>query len=212
MKPPPPPTATATGDLAMPSRPLEATREAASNVPVKVWATFGALIFAFEAYVIFQWVTGPYFTPVDIGASEVPDWMEISLRAQEVVFGVILAFVIWHFIVQPLRKERRMTSDGLLCIAIFVFAWFQDPIANYSGAIFTYNSGLVDMGSWVNEVPGAVTQGQPGAQISEGLWVAMIYPGVLFLGTVLGTWFMRKTKQRFPGIRPLGLIGPCSPS
>ena len=174
---------------------------------MKVWATFGALILAFEAYVIFQWVTGPYFTPVDIGASEVPDWMEISLHAQEVVFGVILALVIWHFIVQPLRKERRMTSDGLLCIAIFVFAWFQDPIANYSGAIFTYNSGLLDMGSWVNEVPGAVTQGQPGAQISEGLWDAMIYPGVLFLGTVLGTWFMRKVKQGFPGTRTLGLLG-----
>ena len=206
MKPPPPPTATATGDLAMRSRPLEATREAAKNVPIKVWATFGALILAFELYVVIKWVTGPYFTPVDIGASDIPNWMEISLRVQEVVFVAILGWVIWHFIVQPYRKERRFTFDGLLCMAIFVFAWFQDPIANYSGAIFTYNSGLLDMGSWVNEVPGAVTQGQPGAQISEGLWDAAIYPGVLFLGTLLGTWFMRKFKAWRPQTTPLGLI------
>ena len=208
MTPPPPSAATATGELAFERTATRAlAAEQARNVPVKVWAFFGALIFAFEAYVIFKWVTGPYFTPVDIGASEIPSWMSISIHVQEAVFVSILGWVIWHFIVQPIRRERRLGSDGLLCIAIFVFAWFQDPIANYSGAIFSYNSGLLDMGSWVNEIPGAVTQGQPGAQISEGLWDAAIYPGVLFLGTILGTWFMRKFKERRPQTTTLGLLG-----
>jgi hypothetical protein len=114
---------------------------------------------------------------------------------------------VWHFVIQPLRRDGRVSTDGLLCLAFFVFAWFQDPLANYGGAVFTYNSELFNMGSWLNEVPGAVTPGEPGAQLSEPLWTAAIYPGVIFLATIMGTWFMRKIKGRFPRLSNVELIG-----
>jgi Spirocyclase AveC-like len=201
--------ATTTGaGLAARSRPREAAAEAAKNIPVKIWASIGGVILLFEAYVIIRWVTGPYFTPTHVGASKIPTWMQISLHTQEVVLGLILLYVIWRYIVQPFRLNGRVSSDGLMSISILVFAWFQDPLANYSGTWFTYNSGLVNMGSWLNDVPGAVAQGRPGAQIGEGiLWDAFLYPGVLFLvGAVFGTWFMRKVKERRPQTTTLGLL------
>jgi hypothetical protein len=177
------------------------------TIPVKVWGTLGALILAFEAFVIVKWVTGPYFEPVDKGPTPVPDWMQASLITMEVGFVALWLWCVWHYVIQPYRKERRFTTDGLLCLAFFFFAWFQDPLANYGGAVFTYNSELVNMGSWLNEVPGAVTPGKPGAQLSEPFWTAAIYPGVIFLVAIMGTWFMRQVKTRRPQISKLGLVG-----
>jgi len=177
------------------------------TVPVKVWATLGAVILAFEAYVIVKWLTGPYFEPVDKGPTPVPDWMQLALRAMEVGFVALFLWCVWHYVIKPYRKERRFTTDGLLCMGFLVFAWFQDPLANYGGAVFTYNSELINMGSWLNEVPGAVTPGKPGAQLSEPVWTGAIYPGVIFLVAIMGTWFMRKVKARRPQISKLGLVG-----
>ena len=102
--------------------------------------------------------------------------MIFSLRAMEVGFVALWAWCVWHFFIQPYRREGRFSFDGLLCMALFVFAFFQDPLANYGGAVFTYNAELVNFGSWLNEVPGAVTPGQPGAQLPEPLWTAADLP------------------------------------
>ena len=172
MKPPPPDAAAGTaGSLPFKARARTKTRAEATtavkNVPVKVWAGFGALIFAFQAYVIIKWVTGPYFTPVDIGNSEIPHWMEISLRVQEVVFGVVLAYVVWHFIDQPFRRRAAVSTDGLLSL----LASSSSPGSRTRSPTTAARSSpttrsLLDMGSWVNEVPGAVTQGQSRARRS----------------------------------------------
>jgi hypothetical protein len=204
----PPPTIAATDELQLPRAAARTeVLEAKKTIPVKAWAGLGAVILAFEAFVIVKWLTGPYFERVKVGPSDVPDWMHISLRVMEVGFVSLWLWCVWHFFVQPWRKERRFTFDGLLCMALLVFAWFQDPLADYGGAVFTYNSDLVNMGSWLNEVPGATVPGHPGAQLSEPLWTMAIYPGVIFLATILGCGFMRKIKERRPQISPLGLIG-----
>lgn len=175
--------------------------------PLKVWATIGTVVLGFEVYVIAKWLTGPYFTPVERGPSDPPSWMTFSLRTMEIGFVALWIWCIWHFIIKPWRHDRRLSTDGLLCLALFVFAWFQDPLANYGGPVFTYNSELFNMGSWLNEVPGVVSPGRPGAQLSEPIWTAAIYPSVIFLVTVMGTWFMRRVKARWPRIGKVGLIG-----
>jgi hypothetical protein len=196
----------ASADAVLAKRQAVAVQEERRTVPIKIWAGLGALILAFEIFVIAKWVTGPYFTSVDVGPSEAPDWMLIALRSMEVAFVALWLWCIWHYVITPFRKEGRFSTDGLLCLAFFVFAWFQDPLANYGGAVFTYNSELFNMGSWLNEVPGAVTPGEPGAQLSEPLWTAAIYPGVIFVATLIGTGFMRKVKGRFPRVTNLELI------
>lgn len=181
--------------------------EARRAIPIKVWATIGAAILAFEAFVIVKWVTGPYFESVPTGPTPVPDWMKVSLISMQVGFTALWAWVVWHYVIRPWRRERRFTTEGLLCMALFVFAWFQDPLANYVAPVFTYNAYLVNVGSWLNEVPGVVTPGQPGAQLPEPLWTAAIYPGVILMATLLGTWVMRQAKARWPQMGTLGLIG-----
>ncbi|MHB8695524.1 MAG: spirocyclase AveC family protein [Solirubrobacteraceae bacterium] len=176
-------------------------------VPVKIWATIGGLILAFELYVVIKWVTGPFFTPVHTGVTPVPSWMKASLISMEIGFTLLWLWCCWHFIVKPWRRDRRLSTDGLLCLCFFVFCWFQDPLADYGGAVFTYNSYLVNVGSWLNEVPGAVIPGHAGHQLPEPLWTAAIYPGVIFLATLLGTWIMRRAKARWPRMGPVGLIG-----
>jgi hypothetical protein len=191
--------------LAARARPAEVAAEKQFNA-LRFWAGIGAVVLAFEVYVLVKWVTGPYFTPVHPGASEQPTWMDWSLRSMEVAFVSLWLWCIWHYFVKPWREERRFTFDGLLCMALFAFAWFQDPLANYGGAVFTYNANLINVGSWLNEVPGVTAVGKPGAQLPEPLWTGAIYPGVIFLATILGCGFMRKVKQRFPGLGPVGLI------
>jgi len=176
------------------------------NVPIKIWAGIGGLVLAFEIYVIMKWVTGPYFTPVKVGPSEVPQWMMLCLRTMEIGFVVLWLWCIWHFIVQPWRKERRVIFDGLFLMTMPTYGWIHDGFCDYGGMIFTYNSALFNMGSWVNEMPGALIPGKPGAQLSEPLWAAAVYPSVIFLLTIAGCSFMREVKKRRPQIRPLGLI------
>src|SRR5262249_5120141 len=188
-------------------RAVPVVKEERRTVPVKAWAGLGALILAFEAFVIVKWVTGPYFTTVHVGPSEVPTWMEISLRSMEIGFFLLWFWCIWRFVVTPYRRDGQLSTEGLLCLALFAFAWFQDPLANYGGAAFTYNADLTTVGCWLNEVPGAVTPGAAGAQLAEPLWTASIYPGVIFVATLMAVWFMRKVKARFPRITNLELIG-----
>lgn len=203
----PPATITTAGVEPAPAR--DAVREvhvARPFNPLRFWAGIGAVVLAFEIYVIARWVTGPYFTPVHVGPSDEPTWMDWSLRTMEVAFVALWLWCVWTFFVTPWRRERRFGFDGLLCMALLVYAWFQDPLADYGGAVFTYNANLVNVGSWLNEVPGVTAPGRPGAQLSEPLWTAAIYPGVIFLATILGCWLMRKIKERFPQLGPVGLI------
>lgn len=203
----PPATITTAGVESAPVR--DTVREVPAGRPfnaLRFWAGIGAVVLAFEIYVMGRWVTGPYFTPVHAGPSQEPTWMDWSLRTMEVAFVALWLWCVWAFFVTPWRRERRFGFDGLLCMALFVYAWFQDPLADYGGAVFTYNANLVNMGSWLNEVPGVTAPGHPGAQLPEPLWTAAIYPGVIFLATILGCWLMRRIKAHFPQMGPVGLI------
>ena len=196
-----------TADSSTTARASEGVIAERQAVPVKVWATVGALILAFEAYVIVRWVTGPYFHTVHTGVTPLPGWMKGSLITMEIGFTLLWLWCLWHFVVAPWRRDGRPSTDGLLCLCFFCFCWFQDPLADYGGPVFTYNAYLVNVGSWLNDVPGATVPGHPGHQLPEPLWTAAIYPGVIFLATILGTWVMRKAKERWPRLGPLGLIG-----
>lgn len=185
------------------TRPRIETRD----VPIKVWATLGALILGFEIWVVAQWITGPYFTPVLTGPTPIPGWMLIALRAQEAVMVCSAVYAVWRFVLTPLRRDGRMSNDGLMCLGILVFGWFLDPVSIYGGPAITYNAYLYNMGSWLHHVPGVLSQGSPGRQLPEPiLWGGGIYLGVIFLVTALGAGLMRKMKERFPGLTPIGLF------
>ena len=178
-------------------------------VPVKWWAPLGALILAFIAYVLIDWVSGPFFQQVPTGPTDPPTYMKVAIIFfQAVSMPVALGLIYW-FAIRPLIKQRRLPLDGMLVLAFYTL-WFQDPLSAYGGHWFTYNSWAINYGSWVHSVPGWLSNGKPGAMVVEPI---LIIPGVyvyVFVITMfLGAWVMRRAKARWPRIGKVGLISLC---
>ena len=182
------------------------TQPQSKITPVKIWAAVGGVILAFQLYVWIKWVTGPNFERVPAGPTDPPTFMKAILFTWTAVIVVGLPIAIWWFLIRPWRRERRITLDGMLFVSCGLL-WFQDPLLNYFSTWSTYNTWMWNMGSWVQDVPGWVSFGEPGAMMAEP--VLMNAPGYFFvlLCTMLGCWVMRLAKKRFPNINTFGLIG-----
>jgi hypothetical protein len=197
-----------TSDLRAGARPVTAV-EPPKTKPVVVLATLGALLLAFEAWIIFRWVSGPFFERVPSGPNQPPTWMKVELTLwQTLSIPAGLGLIYW-FIVRPWRRQGRVGVDGILVFA-FCSVVFQDPLSSYGGHWFAYNSWMWNRGSWVNSVPGWNSYGAPGAMLSEPVlftWAAYIY--IFVITMVIGSAFMRMMRRRFPRIGNVSLIASC---
>lgn len=174
--------------------------------PVQAWAWAGGLILVFQLYVWGKWITGPYFAPVPSGPSVPPVWMQNVLVTWTGVIMLGFPVAIYFFLIKPWRLERRITTDGML-LGAFGLLFFQDPLLNYLNTWCTYNSWLWNRGSWVQDIPGWVSWGKPGAMMPEPM--LMNAPGYSFgvlMCTMLGCWVMRKAKLRWPNLGVAGLL------
>jgi hypothetical protein len=190
----------------IPAEALDARTRTASK-PVQLWALAGGVILAVQVYVWGKWITGPHFAPVPPGPSDPPTWMKTVLT---VWTGVIVAgwpLAVYHFLVKPWRRERRITTDGML-LGAFTLLFFQDPLLNYLNTWCTYNSWLWNRGSWVQDIPGWVSWGKPGAMMPEPLLMnGFGYSYGVLICTMLGCWVMRRARLRWPNLGVPGLLG-----
>jgi hypothetical protein len=177
------------------------------SITVQIWAFFGAALLMLQLYVWFQWITGPYFTPVPTGVSDPPSYMKIMLSINAGVLVCGLPFAIWHFWIKPWRTERRITLDGMIMASTGLMV-FQDPLLNYFNTWCTYNTWIWNMGSWTSHVPGWLSPEGPARQVSEPLLNNFIgYSYGVLLTVILGCWVMGKIKARWPQISNVKLIG-----
>jgi Spirocyclase AveC-like len=185
---------------------IQEQAKAREFIPVKWWAGFGALALAFIVFVWAKWITGPYFETVPSGPSDPPTWMSTTLDVWQVVgVFVALGFLYW-FLVRPWVRDGVPSTDGLLCVACF-FLYFQDPLGNFYSHWFTYNTSLVQFGSWVNEIPGWESYGEPGRMLSEPVvFTGAFYVWAFFGLAVAGSAAMRWAKSRWPQLGTLGLM------
>ncbi|MFF7940818.1 spirocyclase AveC family protein [Nocardia gamkensis] len=175
--------------------------------PVRIWAVLGGAILAFQLYVWIRWATGPYFLRVPTGPSDPPVWMKTVLITWTAVVLAGWPIGVYYFIVRPWRRERRITTDGMLLVACGLL-FFQDPLLNYFNTWSTYNTWMFNRGSWVQHVPGWRSYGEPGEMMAEPLLMnAAGYSYGVLLCTILGCWIMRRAKAKWPNIGNLGLIG-----
>ena len=169
----------------------------------------GAVILTFMAYVLIDWVSGPFFKTVPVGPTPVPMFMKVAIIFFEAASIPVALGLIYWFAVRPLIKERRLPLDGMLVLAFYTL-WFQDPLSAYGGHWFTYNSWALNYGSWVHSVPGWLSNGKPGAMLVEPILIIPGVYGYVFVITMfLGAWVMRRAKARWPRIGTVGLIGVC---
>lgn len=164
--------------------------------PVAWWAALGVAFLALEAYVIGSWLLSGNVASTPTGTTPVPTFMKVSAQVQEVQSVLCLLIFVYIFLIRPWRQGRGLTSDGMFVIT-FVLLYWQDPLANYSQSFATYNSYLVNLGSWAGNFPGWVAP--HGHKFAEPLiWEAPAYVWAMFGGCLLSNWVIRKVKARHP--------------
>lgn len=182
---------------------------APATPPVKILAGIGGLLLTFEIWVIGRWVTGPRFERVNSGPDSPPHWMKVVLNTWQIAGLFVLAVLLYRFVVRPWRREGRIGTDGLFCLS-FLFLSFQDPLSSYNGHWFTYNSYLVNWGSYVNDIPGWNAFGRPGQMLASPL--VLLVPAYVYIccGAMrLGGAVMRAAGRRWPRLGALGLASLC---
>ena len=177
--------------------------------PVKWWATLGAAVLTFQAVVLIRWVSGPYFHRVDPGPTPMPSWMQAALVELQIVLPILALVVLYGTVVRPWRRERRIGLDGLMAISFLLLA-FHDPLSAYFDHWYAYNAWQVNMGSWLNSVPGALAPGTPQHQVAYPLLIVPpAYVVIFTLVTAMGAAVMRRAKARWPRVPGVGLAGIC---
>jgi len=176
---------------------------------VKWWAGLGAAVLVAQAVVLIAWISSKWFHHVSSGPTPVPAYMKIAMVAWQVILPLSGLTIIYLFVVRPWRRERRLTTYGLLVIA-FSTLWFQDPLSAYGGEWFTYNAWQLNMGSWVHEIPGWLAPGMPSHQIAYPLLVVPgAYITIFLLVSFLGSRLMAAVKARRPQTGRAGLVAIC---
>ena len=171
--------------------------------PVTILAAVGVLALVVEAWVIGRWVTGPNFKQTPIGPSEVPMYMKVGLTGLTAI-GLVAWFVcLWHFLIKPWKRERRITVDGMFAIT-FVLIYWMDPLGDLVMPQFTYNAWLWNRGSWLSEAGSLMPHA---GRIPEPVFLT----GPLYLWCVFGVVvganvLMRKAKARWPQLGTFGMV------
>jgi hypothetical protein len=177
--------------------------------PIRLWASLGAVFLAAELYFLARWATSPSFTPVDSGPDLPPTWMRVTLIVGQVLFVSGALVFLYTLLLVPWLRERRVTLDGLLCIAALLASPF-DMLSNYRGYWFTYNSYQLNMGSIMSALPGV---SQPHGDGAGEAWPIVLIPAayvVIFVGlAIIGCKLMHWAGRRWPGIGSVRLVGFC---
>jgi hypothetical protein len=191
-----------------PNRPLDSDAVVPRHTrPVKLWALVGCVIWAFQIFVLLRWVTGPYFHRVPTGPTQPPTEMKVGIITYLTVQWTAFAVLGYRWVIRPLRREHRLSFDGMLFLTWCGWYWLWDPMGNYFSVTYTYNSWVPNMGSWVNSIPGWTSPGSPGAQVPEPwLFTAGAYGIVMVGSSLLGCAIMRRIRARWPQMGTVGLV------
>jgi hypothetical protein len=130
----------------------------------------------------------------------------MQVTAQILQWGgfLFLGIFLWFFMIRPWRRNGRITTDGLFCLA-FLSAYWQDPILNYFQNWATYNTTFINFGSWTHQIPG--WNAPLSNRFAEPVvWILRAYIYVMFGGAVMCSFIMRAAKRRWPQLGTMGLM------
>lgn len=186
--------------------PVDQKPARSATSPVVYWAAAGAVLLAFQVYVLGRWVTGPNFkaTVPDPG-SDISRAQEIYFLALQTIVPAVMIICLYLWVVRPWRLEKKFTTDGMIASsAAMIFFW--DMNMNYTSVSLLYNSHFFNRGSWANgSWPGWTSPG--GQLLPEPL--LLVIPGytvLVFAQVVFVLWLLRKARARWPGMGVLARL------
>lgn len=172
--------------------------------PVTLWAAAGFVSLGLCLYVLIRWFASGQIERTPDGPTPLPHWMRICLVAEQVGLVAILLTCIYVFLIRPWRRTGQITFDGIMLFGFLSLYW-QDPYANYLRQYFTYNTHMLQFGSWANLLPGYVAPN--GRYLAEPLlWEFAMYAAFCMPPIVFCNYLMRKARARRPAISKAGLI------
>ncbi len=190
------PTAPRTAPLVPPSR-------SGAFPLVLVWAAVGAVLLAFEIYVLGAWVLGPHLTPTR-PTDTISGAQSALFLALQVAVPIGAAAGLWFWVIKPWRREGRLTTDGMLALSgAMIFFW--DMCMNYTSVVLLYNSHMVNFGAWATgSWPGWIS---PHAnRLPEPIFVTMPgYTALVFSQVLLILFIVRRIKAHRPNLSPLAV-------
>jgi hypothetical protein len=168
----------------------------ARALPVKIWATIGAVLLAVNVYSVTRWITSDTFRPAPLGTSVIPPGELHALWFFQTVSTIAGGIAIWKLLIAPWRRDGRISWDGMLVIAFFAM-WVWDPLTNVLQATWWYNGYEINMSSWATYIPGWVSPGHENF-VEPIFLMGPCYIWFFILPTMLGCFIMRRIKQYFP--------------
>jgi Spirocyclase AveC-like len=171
---------------------------------IHIWSGIGAFWMVIIIYVFAAWFLSGNVHATLTGVTPVPESIKINAIFWQAFLGALSVILFYVFVIQGWRREGRLTLYGMLYIASQTM-WWQDALLNYFSPIFSYNSILVNWGSWNASVPGWVS---PNAEKmpSPVLLYLGLYP-IFFCGaTILVVTLLKKAKARWPQMGNMTLI------
>jgi hypothetical protein len=174
------------------------------SAPVKLFAVLGSFWVVLIGFVLYRWVSAPYFGPTEPGPDSAPSYVLWCIRLMEGWLSLVSLWLVWECIVKPLRMRGEMSTDGLLCIT-WLTLWFHDLMLNWTVHVFSYNSYALNFGNWTHEIPGWLSphsERVPEPVLAMGL----SYFALCTMGCWTAIRMMEKTKARHPQVSNVTLV------
>ena len=193
------------------SRPGIQSRAVASAAPrrvdpIHIWATFGAGMCLFLAYLFGSWILGPNFVTNTIGRAESPEWVIRAVRITEVLSVLTCIATYYYFVFRPWRRTGEIGTEGLLVIACASLYWLDNGM-NYTSYFAQLNSNFVNYGNWVENIPGWQTPNMGRMPEAIIAWGCAYSSWFVLLPMLAGSKLMHWVKARHPRVSTFELIG-----
>ena len=186
---------------------LEASRSGIASKRMRaihIWSAIGGLWMLLMVYVFASWLASGNAHSTLTGITPVPESIRINAIFWQVFLGAISAALFYMFVVREWQRERRLSLNGMLWFAAQAI-WWQDALQNYFSPVFSYNSILVNWGSWNASVPGWMSPNGEKMPSPVLLYLGM-YPAFFCGAVVLIVSLMKRAKHRWPDLSTAQLI------
>ena len=172
---------------------------------VQFWSWVGIFLLGIQIYYTIKWVTSEHWAAVPAGPDVPPEWMQWTLDIGQIALTSTVFLCFLWFVLKPLIRERRLSTDGLIFIGCYMAAGW-DALSNVGQYWFTYNSYLVNRGSILAVMPITVSPHTPGSADAWPIFfIGSLYGHFIFVA--LGVCaFLKKLQSIWPDISVFKMV------